>query len=234
MDMEKAKLRARISEALSAWLKYESLCDRGGLFSESYLALPIAQLLSANVNGRVQGEVNHPVLNSTPRPGRPAQLDFVVYRDKKAILCVETKWADDSSVSVRDVVWDCVRLELAAHHFQCESMFILVGRRDRLEKMLQSKAFNPHTKSAKASLVMGLNGKGRASVTIKGASGVVSKPLHELLKAYPDVNFATKYVCEQGTQVPKEGAGSDYTAIVWHIRPETGVKRHTFLGNSVS
>lgn len=232
MDMKKARLRARISEGLAAWLKYESLCDRGGLFSESYLALPIAQLLSANVTGRVAGEVNHPVLNTTPRPGRPAQLDFVVYQDAKPILCVETKWADDSSVSARDVVWDCVRLELAAHHFKCEAMFILAGRRAQIEKMLESRAFNPHTKSAKASLVMGLNGKGRSSVTIKAASGVVSKPLHDVLRAHPDVRFATTYVCEQGTQVPKKGHSGDYTAIVWHIRPETGGKRHTFLGST--
>jgi hypothetical protein len=230
MDKTKTKLRQKISEGLTTWLRFEELCGRGGLFSESYLSLPIAQLLAANIQGEVKGEVNHPVLNSPPRPGRPAQLDFVVYNASKPILCVETKWADDSLVSVRDVVWDCVRLELAAHFYQCDAMFILAGKRARIEKMLLSKAFNPKTKTEKPSLVMGLNGGGRASVTIKAASGIVSKPLHAILQSYPNVNFATKYVCEQGSQIPKESMGDAYTSIVWNIRPEGVGKRHTFYG----
>ena len=151
MDKEKARLRAKISEGITTWLKYERLCGREGLFSENYLALPIAQLLSANVNGKVTGEVNHPSLNKTRRQGRPAQLDFVVYHDLKPVLCVETKWADASSVGVREVVWDCVRLELAANDLKCDAMFILAGKRARLEKMLVSKAFNPATKRKKPS-----------------------------------------------------------------------------------
>ena len=232
MDKTKGTLRKKLSEGLTTWLRFEELCGRGGLFSESYLALPIAQLLAANTQGEVKGEVNHPVLNSPPRPGRPAQLDFVVYDATKPILCVETKWADNSLVSVRDVVWDCVRLELAANFYQCDAIFILAGKRGRIEKMLLSEAFNPKTKKEKPSLVMGLNGSGRASVTIKSSSGIVSKPLHAILENYPNVNFATKYVCEQGTQIPKEGIDDAYTSIVWHIRPESKGKRHTFLGDA--
>lgn len=233
MDKINVRLRRKISEGLTTWLRFEELCGRGGLFSESYLALPIAQLLAANTKGEVKGEVNHPVLNSPPRPGRPAQLDFVVYDASKPVLCVETKWADDSMVSVRDVVWDCVRLELAANFYQCDAIFILAGKREKIEKMLLSKAFNPKTKKEKPSLVMGLNGGGRASVTIKAASGIVSKPLHAILQSYPSVDFATTYICEQGTQIPKEGTGDAYTSIVWNIRPESKGKRHTFFGSSV-
>lgn len=230
MDMQKQKkIRAAISEGISSWLTFEKLCGREGLFSERYLAMPMAQILRDNVTGTITGEYTHPVLAIPGTTGRPPQLDFVVEENGKLVLCVETKWASTQSVSVKDVVWDCVRLELAAHHFKCDAIFVLAGTRDRIDTILSSPSFNPKKKDGKKSLVMSLHGKGRTSVTIKAAKGIVSQPLHKILNEYPSIKFATTYICEHGTQIPKHGETNSYTAAVWHIRPEMKQKRHTFV-----
>ncbi|MBB5390515.1 MULTISPECIES: hypothetical protein [unclassified Herbaspirillum] len=226
--MKQKNIREAISEGISSWLKFEKLAGRESLFCERYLAMPIAQILSHNVRGNIQAEVDHPVLAVPGIAGRQPQLDFVVKDNGMPVLCVETKWADEKGVSVADVVWDCVRLELAAHNFGCEAMFILAGKRRCIEKMLASPSFNPERRNGKQSLLMNLHGTGRMSVTIKAKKGAVSKTLHKMLEGYPTVNFATTYVCERGTQVPKDDHQDAYTAAIWNIRPEIGGKRHTF------
>lgn len=225
------RLRQAISAGLGAWLRFEELSGRQGLFSERYLAMPIAHLLAHNVRGYIEAEFNHPVLAMLGKPGRQPQLDFVVkeHDTEKPILCVETKWADARGVSVDDVVWDCVRLELAAKKLRCESIFILAGKRDTIQRMLSSDPFSPPKKDGKPSLLMSLNGSGRQSVNIK-SKAPVSDTLPKILQSYPTVEFATTYICEDGTQIPKKDLPEAYTAVVWHIRPEMEGKRHIFFG----
>jgi len=49
---------------------------------------------------------------------------------------------------VEDVVWDCVRLELAADHYSCDRLFILAGEKEKVYKALESRPFNPKTSRA--------------------------------------------------------------------------------------
>ena len=48
---EQLLLRRSLSEGLSSWLTFEALCGRDDLFSERYLALPVAQILAQNTKG---------------------------------------------------------------------------------------------------------------------------------------------------------------------------------------
>lgn len=222
-------LRRSISEGLSAWLTFEEHCGRRNLFSERYLALPLAQILANNVNGVIEAEHNHPVLTSKGRPGRPAQLDFIVRANGRVTLAVESKWAGASGISVRDVIWDCVRLELAAHHYNCDALFVLAGQRDKVDNLLMSRPFNPDTSRGNPSRVLGLNNAGRSSVNIQSPKRDFGPALHKQLKLYKDISFPRSFVCGTGTQVPKSAPAASFTAAVWRIRPELPAKRHTFF-----
>ncbi len=231
--MNKLALRKSLSEGLSAWLTFEHQCRRDSLFSEKYLALPIAQILSGNAPGKVLAEHDHPVLAGSGVEGRPPQLDFAVEENEKIILVVETKWAGEKGVSVASVIWDCVRLELAAHHYQCEAIFILAGTRAAVDKMLSSAPLNPNTSRGKPSPVLGLNGVGRFSVNVHSPNRDFGPALHKKLKAYPHVKYPRSFVCGMGTRIPKDSTASAYTAAVWHIQPEALIKHYTFtVGDS--
>lgn len=231
MDTQLA-LRRSLSEGLAAWLTFESQCGREELFSERYLALPIAQILARNTSGRVVAERNHPVLSSIGVVGRPPQIDFVVEEDHGVVLVLESKWAGAAGVSVKDVVWDCVRLELAAHSYGCEALFVLAGTRSQVDRTLASAPFNPKTKGGKPSLVLGLHGRGRYSVNIQSPKRDFGPSLHRQLAAYPDVAYPASFVCGHGAQVPKDPSANAFTAAVWHIRPEVPAKRATFHASS--
>lgn len=221
-------LRRSISEGISSWLTFEHQCGRDDLFSERYLALPIAQILAAKTHGKVLAEHNHPVLNSPGSDGRPLQLDFAVEENNKISLVVETKWAGTKGVSAASVVWDCVRLELAAHYYNCDALFILAGSRDSVDIMLKSAPLNPKNSKGKSSPVLGLNGVGRFSLNIHSPKKDFGPALHKKLNLYSHVPFPRSFVCGNGTRVPKDAAASAYTAAVWHISPEHASKRYTF------
>ncbi len=219
-------LRRSISEGLASWLAFEYHCGRDGLFSERYLALPMAQLLSKNTAGTVIAEHNHPVLSIDGADGRSPQLDFIIRENEKVTLAVETKWARPG-ISIRDVIWDCVRLELAAYHYSCEAIFVLAGARAKVDHLLASPSFNPTNRRGKPSQVLGLNGMGRYSVNIQSPKWAFGKALHRQLNVYPHVAYPRSFVCGQGTQVPKAASANTYTAAVWHIQPEARGKRFT-------
>lgn len=221
-------LRRAISEGLASWLTFEKHCGRDELFSERYLALPIAQLLAAKYAGKVIAEHNHPVLALPGDEGRPRQLDFAIQEDERITLVVETKWAGNKGVSVASVVWDCVRLELAAYHYGCDALFILAGSRVDVDGMLASRPLNPKTGRGKPSPILNLDGVGRVSVNIQSPKRDFGPTLHKRLRQFPLVAFPRSFVCGSGSRVPREPSASSYTAAVWHIRPEIAPKRFTF------
>lgn len=226
--MSNLALRKSISEGLSAWLTFEHQCGRDSLFSEKYLTLPIAQILSGNTSGKVLAEHDHPILTRPGVDGRRPQLDFAVEEKGAITLVAETKWAGDKGVSVASVVWDCVRLELAAHHYGCEALFILAGTRASVDQMLSSKPLNPKTSRGNPSPVLGLDGLGRSSVNVQSPKRDFGPALHKKLNAYPHVKYPRSFVCGMGTRIPKTASASAYTVAVWHIQPEDPKKHYTF------
>ena len=55
-------VQRRLAEGTSSWLLFEFHCQRGDLFSEKYLSVPVGQVLAGLYPGRVKAEENHPYL----------------------------------------------------------------------------------------------------------------------------------------------------------------------------
>lgn len=221
------KLRRSLSDGISSWLTFEKCSGREGLFSEKYMALPISQILAQHFGTSVVAEHNHPILAAQKRRGRPPQLDFIVKDGQSVSLVVESKWIGATSIKVEDVIWDCVRLELTANYYKCDSIFILAGEKGKVDKSLESSAFNPKSSRGKPSPVLGLNGNGRFSVNIQSPNKDFGPALHDYFKVFPNVNFPRSFVCGSGVQTIKHANNSKYIAAVWHIKPEVN-KRFTF------
>lgn len=231
--MTPKEIRTSLSEGLSSWLTFEHHAGRDELFSERYLALPIGQILQRCMSGKVTGESNHPVLSTPGKTGRPPQLDFIVTDAAgKVVLAVESKWAANAGVSVADVLWDCIRLELAAVHYECDAVFILAGTRKQVDTVLKSPSFSTRNSRLEPTYVLNLHGSGKHSVKINSFEGAYSAPLHKVLRTYPTVSWPSELVCGSGTQVPKQASAGSYTAVVWHIAPAGDAKRRPFLAPS--
>jgi hypothetical protein len=98
--------------AVHEWLSYQSLCGRGVIFSEAYLAHPIAEFLAACHNGNIAAEYRHPVLKRDGT-GRPWQVDFVLLSPTKGNVTdvFESKWVTNRNYDKQDIVDDLLRLE---------------------------------------------------------------------------------------------------------------------------
>lgn len=220
-------IRQAIAEGLASWLEFERHCSRDRLFSERYLALPIAQILAAQKAGVVEAEHNHPVLSALGRRGRPPQLDFAIRTDSVITLVVETKWLATRRMAAAEVVWDCVRLEIAAHHYNCDALFVLAGEHGRVKDVLESAEFNPNNSRNRPSILLGYNGRGRSSVNIESPKKAFGPDLHRILSTYPSVPYPRSFVCGSGIQYPRDATRNRFSVTVWQIRPEYG-HRWTF------
>jgi hypothetical protein len=136
----------KIAIGLNAWLTFEQMCKREPIFSESYLAFPIGQLLSARYGAALVSEHPHPVLAPlmTGRGNRP-RLDFAVLRQDKSVeLAIETKWLSSSPTLQRDIIRDLVRLELVAHAHSAEAWLVVAGLANEFGVLVGKPKFLGH------------------------------------------------------------------------------------------
>jgi hypothetical protein len=200
-------------------------------FSEKYLAAPVGQILSAAFGTHVYAEANHPHLRQfAVGSGRRPQIDFVVcdpYPDIK--VAVESKWVGKSGLKLEHIVWDLIRLELLAHHFNAETFFLLAGRHKYLNRLFRTKAFLGRIKSGKIrpilklpkthALQLRLDQPPMARVPVLKKvfqSGKISK------SAVP-----SKIVSSIPNVFPDRCTGYAYQVYVWQINPSPG--RTTFI-----
>jgi hypothetical protein len=226
-------LLEKLSSGLTSWLDYERLCGRERVFSEKYMTRPLAELLAHHFRADVEAEHNHPVLQIPGRRGRPPQIDFVVRHNNQITVAVESKWLGKSGLNAPEVVWDCVRLELAAHHYSCDALFVLAGRRDEIDELLATPGFNPPNSRGRTSRLLGINFNGRISINIQSNTRAFGPALHAYLRDYPSVNFPRSIVCGTGIQAESARKSEAYTAVVWHIRPEASIKRYVFKAKPI-
>jgi hypothetical protein len=146
------KLPNKIATGLNSWLSFEQMCGRKSLFSESYLAYPIAQLLATEFGAGLVSEYKHPVLAPLKcTSGDKPRLDFAVLQnDGKVELAVETKWLSSSKTLHKDIIKDLVRLELVRHHQGCEAWLIVAGPANSFESLVNCDKFAPYPNKYKS------------------------------------------------------------------------------------
>jgi len=132
-----------LTHGVGSWLRFESACNRSGLFSEKYLAAPIGQILNARLGARVIAEYKHPVLAPLMEGrGRRPAVDFIVLGQRPQIrVAVESKWIGKGASNVQAIIWDLIRLELIAHAEGAECFFILGGRKRHLAALFENPVF---------------------------------------------------------------------------------------------
>ena len=137
----------KLVEATASYMRFEQLCHRTELFSESYLTHPIGQFLLARHGKKTRAEWTHPLLASTKTgPGRRPSVDFAVLQDdgQTPAIAVEAKWLGSANDLLEQAIRDLVRLELLVHEYHATGYVLLAGTRRRAESLFEKKAARPH------------------------------------------------------------------------------------------
>ncbi|MDG1332182.1 MAG: hypothetical protein P8P74_07620 [Crocinitomicaceae bacterium] len=208
----------RLAEGTSSWLNYEFNCLRGELFSEKYLCTPIGQILTAIYPGRIYEEVDHPILNKFSKVGRPAQIDFAIKKDDEIKSVLESKWTGKSSLSFKQILWDLVRLEQMAYHYDVEAYFLLAGFAKKIPESLSQTHFldgNDHashlfTTKRRATISLKLNDLDDSSKTF----------LNNRIAKYKGLKVPTRMSFKFPHFYPKKTINMTFQTYVWHLHEE--------------
>lgn len=210
-----------LTGGVAGWLRFESACDRSGLFSEKYLTAAIGQILSGRSGNRTVAEYKHPQLAPLMTgPGRKPEVDFVVRNsDDKIILAVESKWAGRTKLSTEAILWDLIRLELIAHHEGARCIFILGGSKRRLNAVFAEPAFADSKAMPHRRPVLRHDNNVLHSTPLVPTVPVRIPMLKKLFAAYGQFEFPEKVVSRRSAPSPADARERDYQVYAWEIHP---------------
>ncbi len=209
----------KIVIGLNAWLTFEQMCEREPLFSESYLAFPIGQLLNARYGAFLVAEHLHPVLAplKTGRGDKP-RFDFAVLREDKTIaLAIETKWLSSSKTLQRDIVRDLIRLELVAHADNSEAWLIVAGLADEFRGLVENPKFQGHPNhiGSKPILPFGYSRNGR--LRLNPPAKFRREMLTSALEPFHGIELSDCIHVTRFGPYPSEPVARGYVTYMWRI-----------------
>jgi len=213
-----------ISEAVASWLHYKSLTGLRGLFTESSMAVPIAEYLSSRYGSEVETEKAHPLFDNGKK-GRPKQIDFVRVRrgDRTWDAVYECKF---QRPDFKNIVGDLCRLACLA---QADGIgrptryFVFAGKPGPKGMPLE-KSFNTGDGS-RSSYFDGILRRDESFVSIEFAFSI--RDLHpkqfEVFKGFAEnnqVSLPSRIV----TKLSGWSKTSKYVCAVWQIKSAQGSK----------
>ena len=208
-----------LTEGVGSWLRFESACDRSGLFSEKYLTHPIGQILSARSGNRALAEYKHPVLAQYAEgSGRRPEVDFVVCdEDRKVSIAVESKWIGRTEPSVQSILWDIIRLELLAHHQKARCFFFFFCRTGALEKLFTRGAFSGVSSHTPRKPLLRHDKNNLHNTDLVPTVQIRIPLLKELFSSYQNVEFPCEVASRRSQPFPLESKKSHYQIYTWEI-----------------
>jgi hypothetical protein len=210
-----------LNEAVGSWLHFEFSCNRSGLFNEKYLSFPIGQVLSARLGSRVHAEFTHPVLAKHMKGrGRRPQIDFA-YCESWPIpkIAVETKWIGKTKVSVEDIIWDLIRLEMIAQEYSAECIFILGGRRLDLDVLFASEDFSGGTGADQRRPILHTQSNSRHKLWLVPHDHYRVSLLKNLFEDFQEIEIPHSLSTSRTAPFPPDSPNSQYQLYSWNIHP---------------
>ena len=209
----------KLSEGVGAWLHFEYLCRRDGLFSEHYLSVPVCQILSSALGDRIHSEFEHPVLAPAMKgSGRRPSIDFVYCAPHPTIrVAVETKWAGSSHTTPASIIWDLIRLELIAHHFKAKCIFLLAGRQSDLDALFADSDFAGPPKTPSRCPILRVKSGGLSKLTI-GANPHYRIPLlRSVLERCQNVAVPREILTQRAKPFPADCKNKNFQVYAWEV-----------------
>jgi len=219
------KLEKLLARGIGGWLQFEHACQRGEIFSEKYLSLPIAQILNTKFNDKVRSEIKHPILGDlTPGRGRPPEIDFTVQDDNnKIVVAIESKWIGKSTTkqTVERIIWDLVRLAMIGNNDKIKCYFIIAGKKKNLTMLFENRHFTgePNKKGLLKPILSTDPTVRNQKFRIDSPSDERFKLLKPIFKLCQDIELPMNIGTSKVKYYPIEAYNYEYQAYVWEITP---------------
>tara|TARA_R110002033_G_scaffold170341_2_gene212629 strand:+ start:773 stop:1483 length:711 start_codon:yes stop_codon:yes gene_type:complete len=219
------KLEKLLARGIAGWLQYEHACQRGAIFSEKYLSVPIAQILNTKYGDMVYSEIKHPILGDlSPGRGRPPEIDFTIHNENQEIIvAIESKWVGKSTTkqTVERIIWDLVRLAMIGNNDDVKCYFILAGKKKHLTKLFENKHFIGE-KNKKGTIRPILKTKESDKIKFRVDSPTEDriKLLKPIFKLCQDVELPINLGTGKVQFYPKDAFNYDYQVYVWEVIPK--------------
>ncbi|HQU22537.1 MAG TPA: hypothetical protein PKW08_13190 [Flavobacteriaceae bacterium] len=212
------KIERRLAEGIGGWLIFEQHCNKSGLFTERYLSFPIGQILSSIYGSNVHSEFIHPIISkySTGRGAKP-KVDFAVLNDdREPILAIETKWIGQSIPSVQSILWDLVRLESLASEYGTSCIFLIGGKKKKLQSLFNSSEFKMK-KSARPNPILSTQSLGLKTLSIVSNDPGHLSTWRPLTKKWQNMPFPSKIGTQLFKPFPADCTLEQYQVYGWRI-----------------
>ncbi len=177
-------------------------------------------------------EHNHPILteHTTGRGKRP-KIDFVVLQDDNYLLVLEAKWAGRTALKVEDIIWDLIRLELMANHYNCDALFLLAGQKKKIQKLFHSPAFQAPQDNRTFRPILKDGVHRSMGMRLDNPPTQRIGVMKSLLTKYPNIEMPSKISSGKPYIFPKDECGNnDFQVYVWDIKPSN--HRESFLAKN--
>jgi hypothetical protein len=226
-------LTRQLTEGVGAWLHFEYLCNRSGLFNEHYLSSAVGQLLSSTYGSRVHGEFDHPILAPQMKGrGRRPAIDFVYCDPYPTIkIAVETKWAGSAHTTVESIVWDLIRLELVAQHYDASAIFLLAGKRSDLVKLFNRSDFKGPAGMSGVTPILATTHNSITGLSLLPDKHYRVPVLKRLFEKYQTVKIPHKLLTRRTKPFPAECPSNQFQVFAWEVIPASN--RQEFLPKDI-
>lgn len=225
------KIARRLAHGVASWLRFEFQCQRGYLFEEKYLSYPIGQILHAEYGSKVESEVDHPLLTEhTVGRGKRPKMDFAVIKNEEISLSLESKWIGSTVPKVEDLIWDLIRLELMAHHYNCISIFLLAGQHRGIKKLFSSNAFMAPRENRGPRPILKDGIHRSMAMRLDNPPEQRKEAIKNLVTKYPRIKMPSKISSGKPFFFPEKCNLPDFQVYVWEVSPAT--PRLSFLAEN--
>jgi hypothetical protein len=212
----------KLAEGMGGWLLFEHHSFRADLFSEKYLAHGIGSILNGTPDNKTIAEYDHPVLSPKKNwAGRNPQIDFVQEnKNGVPIIAIESKFfgIGNSKISVGDIIWDLVRLELTSHALNTTCYFILAGKKKKIHSLFAQKKFLDPKKHGDPRPILPTLDHRKRKMQVRFCSDQRLKTFARYFRLYKDVSMPSVIGCTSIDYYPKECRNFDNQVFVWEIK----------------
>jgi len=197
------------------------------------MSFPIGQVLSARLGDRVHAEFTHPILSKMMRGrGRRPQIDFAYCEEwPTPTIAIETKWIGKTKVSVEDIIWDLIRLEMIAHESKAECIFVLGGKRSDLDSLFCSRDFSGSGGIDYRKPILSVKANARYGLWLLPREHYRVPLLRSLFSDCQDVPIPHFLSTVRTAPFPPNPPSSHYQVYSWKVYPSTN--RQTFLPSNI-
>lgn len=214
-------LARKLAEGVGGWLQYEYQCNRSGVFSEKYLSVPVAGILSSLYGRKVFAEVKHPILApAVSGPGRRPEIDFAVLDPHPEMkVAIESKWVGKGSISVESIIWDVIRLEMIAHYCGARCFFLLGGKRRSLDALFRSTSFTGPDKTKRRTQrpVLRTDRNIICTLGIDSTFECRRAIIKRLMKSHQQTRIPCRVISVRTNPFPNPCQSNQYQVYVWEI-----------------